>query len=46
MYGAEAGAPVSAAQILAGLVEPPREFMPLLRALDELAGTAQVCGAV
>ena len=29
-------------QILAGLVDPPREFLPLFKALDDLAGTANV----
>jgi len=34
--------PPSLPQILAGLVDPPREFSPLFKALDELAGTANV----
>ena len=41
VYGADGGA-VVAEQILNGMVDPPRELMPLYRALEELAGTAQV----
>lgn len=43
LYGSEEG-PVEVEQILQGLVEPPREFLPLYTALHEMAGTAQVGG--
>ncbi|KAI7841521.1 hypothetical protein COHA_004693 [Chlorella ohadii] len=43
VYGpSQDGEPVTATQILAGLVDPPREFSPLFKALDELAGTANL----
>lgn len=41
----EDGPPVTAEQLLAGLVDPPLEFRPLYQALHELAGTAQVRAA-
>jgi lipid-binding SYLF domain-containing protein len=43
VYGpSQDGEPVTPTQILAGLVDPPREFLPLFKALDELAGTANL----